>query len=322
MTLRYLLSCLLVGTATPFMFTACVDGGPNEVSNVQAVGDVASQKDPLAVDPQGSAQGSPISLENNRGASKGAHQEELIPITEAPELQDDEAGASVTDIKGTIPQLLRGSLRIGTESEIHHSQNKITDEQALSLAPSLFDDGTFYYSGGIGGKSYDVIVSKMCYGYQRNYVNSYTYDSSGGNCSVVRWYSDDPRDCRVVLHVGVPPFKNGRCAWQVYADDLGYLTYNASNTNSAQQNTTDTQFRLSAGQTLTAGTCGLSGASASGDTYLRVLNSSGQVVAQNDDACSSLSSYLVYTPPAEGYYVLRAGCFSSGSCSGTVAWVK
>ncbi|WNG57899.1 hypothetical protein F0U59_26455 [Archangium gephyra] len=102
----------------------------------------------------------------------------------------------------------------------------------------------------------------------------------------------------------------------------GPLTYNASNTNSAQQNTVNQTIALTAGQTLTLGTCGVTGSSFSGDTYLRLYNPSGTQVAYNDDACGGTGSNFTYTVPsgASGNYQLRAGCYSSNSCSGTAAW--
>jgi hypothetical protein len=100
------------------------------------------------------------------------------------------------------------------------------------------------------------------------------------------------------------------------------FTYSASNTSSATVNTVNRTITLSAGQRLTLGTCGVTGASFSGDTYLRLANPSGTVVVSNDDACGGVGSNFVYTVPsgAGGNYQLRAGCYSSGGCSGTVAW--
>lgn len=103
---------------------------------------------------------------------------------------------------------------------------------------------------------------------------------------------------------------------------VNYFDYSASNTNSAQQNTTNVTVNLLAGQTLTVGTCGITGTSASGDTYLRLTGPNGTFVAGNDDACGGLSSNFNYTVPAggAGTYVIKAGCFSSGSCSGRVGY--
>ncbi len=101
----------------------------------------------------------------------------------------------------------------------------------------------------------------------------------------------------------------------------GSFTYSASNTNNAQQNTTNRDLPLTAGQALSFGTCTVAGASGTGDTYLRLYNAAGQQVGGNDDACSQLS-YGTYVVPAGagGTYQLRAGCYGSGSCGGTVAW--
>jgi len=99
----------------------------------------------------------------------------------------------------------------------------------------------------------------------------------------------------------------------------GSFSYSASNTNSATQNTFNFDIAITAGQTLSIGTCGVSGASGSGDTFLRVFDGFNMQVAANDDACGVLS-FLAFTATTTGTYQVRAGCFSSGSCSGTVAF--
>jgi microsomal dipeptidase-like Zn-dependent dipeptidase len=99
----------------------------------------------------------------------------------------------------------------------------------------------------------------------------------------------------------------------------GSFSYSATNTNSAQQNTVNHNVMVSAGQTLRIGTCSVSGASGSGDTYLRVYGPGGTQVAYNDDSCGVLT-YLSYTASQTGIYQVRAGCYSGGSCSGTVAY--
>jgi hypothetical protein len=76
---------------------------------------------------------------------------------------------------------------------------------------------------------------------------------------------------------------------------------------------------LTAGQTLKVGTCTVTGASGTGDTYLRLYGVTATQVAFNDDSCGLLS-YLSYTATTSGSYQIRAGCYSSGSCSGTVAY--
>jgi len=102
----------------------------------------------------------------------------------------------------------------------------------------------------------------------------------------------------------------------------GSFYYSASNTSSANQNTTNVPVALPGGATFVVGTCGLPDASAIGDTYLRLFDANGQQVAASDDACGSLSSNISYTVPANagGTYTIRAGCYSSLSCSGTVAY--
>jgi hypothetical protein len=96
------------------------------------------------------------------------------------------------------------------------------------------------------------------------------------------------------------------------------FTFTATNTNSASQNTVNHDVNLVAGQTLRFGTCTVPGSFGTGDTYLRLFNGATQV-ASNDDACGVLS-YASFTATTAGTYQIRAGCFSSGSCSGTVAY--
>lgn len=95
------------------------------------------------------------------------------------------------------------------------------------------------------------------------------------------------------------------------------FNYSASNTNSAQQNTTNVNFNVNAGDRVTVATCGLTGASFTGDTFLRLFNGSSQVTF-NDDSCGGLGSSVTHTASAAGTLQVRAGCFGSGSCSGTV----
>ena len=112
---------------------------------------------------------------------------------------------------------------------------------------------------------------------------------------------------------------SGTAAWEISGPSANTLPFSASNTNSAQQNTVNQSIAVTAGQTLTIGTCGVPNSSFSGDTYLRLF-SGGSQVASNDDACGGLGSQLSYTAPSNGTVEVRVGCYSSGSCSGVVAW--
>ena len=71
------------------------------------------------------------------------------------------------------------------------------------------------------------------------------------------------------------------------------------------------------------GTCQVPGASATGDTYLRMsleILWNKFPVAANDDSCGGRASFIQYTAPGAGKYALSAGCFGSGSCGGTLAY--
>jgi hypothetical protein len=99
-------------------------------------------------------------------------------------------------------------------------------------------------------------------------------------------------------------------------------SYTAINTNNALQNTKNWSFFLYAGQLLSVGTCGVSGASTRrdpyDDTFLRLYGPSGLRVAYNDDACGGYGSKIVYRAPETGTYRLRAGCYEALECGGTV----
>ncbi|WP_223638244.1 trypsin-like peptidase domain-containing protein [Corallococcus sp. EGB] len=123
-------------------------------------------------------------------------------------------------------------------------------------------------------------------------------------------------------------YQNGSCAgtvaWemgQASAATQGSFNFNVSNTANATTGTANGYVTLAAGQTLSFGSCGVAGASGTGDTVVRLFNAAGQQVTFNDDACGSLSR-AAYTVPASagGTYQIRVGCFGNEACSGTVAW--
>jgi hypothetical protein len=94
-----------------------------------------------------------------------------------------------------------------------------------------------------------------------------------------------------------------------------------SNTNSDTQNYVQFAVDLTINHLATIGTCGVTGGSGSGDTYLRLMNPNGTQLAENDDACGLLSQLSVAVP-ITGTYVIRGGCFSNTTCSGTVGITK
>jgi len=57
-----------------------------------------------------------------------------------------------------------------------------------------------------------------------------------------------------------------------------------------------------------------------GDTYIRLVNNAtGVTLASNDDFCGAGGSQIAYTFTSCGRYSIYEGCFSTLSCSGTVA---
>ncbi len=105
---------------------------------------------------------------------------------------------------------------------------------------------------------------------------------------------------------------------------LALFDYTASNTNSALDANTSKDYiiHLGTSETVMIGTCGINESAHNGDTYLRLYDPNGSRVASNDNGSSEgcgKGSKLSYTAPAAGDYLIRAGCYSSSSCSGTVA---
>jgi hypothetical protein len=98
------------------------------------------------------------------------------------------------------------------------------------------------------------------------------------------------------------------------------FSFSTGNTGSATSNTVNHSIYLLAGETLTLGTCGVTGATGTGDTYLRLFGPSGTQAAANDDACGGRLSSFTFTASTSGIYLVRAGCYSSGSCSGKVVY--
>jgi hypothetical protein len=103
---------------------------------------------------------------------------------------------------------------------------------------------------------------------------------------------------------------------------LALFDYQASSsTNNATDPNTSADYwiSLNAGEAVMIGTCVLNESLYSGDTYLRLFNPSAVEVASNDDYCLGLGSKISYTPSVTGTFMIRAGCWSSTTCSGTVS---
>lgn len=102
--------------------------------------------------------------------------------------------------------------------------------------------------------------------------------------------------------------------------NTGTFNYSASNTAKATINTVNHTIQAFAGQIITVGTCGIAGASYSGDTWLRINGPGGNEIASLDDSCGGVGSNISLAATQSGAYTIRAGCYSNWSCSGTVAY--
>lgn len=152
-------------------------------------------------------------------------------------------------------------------------------------------------------------------------------NNAGGeeDCVVDRYLRPDG-------HVGTEEWYDRPCSephpficekGQVATTSNGSFSFSATNTSSGHQNTVNHSVFLTAGNVFTVATCGVPGASAAGDTLLRLLDPYGVEVARNDDfggVCGSKSSISLVLPHT-GSYTIVAGCYASGSCSGVVSFM-
>jgi hypothetical protein len=156
------------------------------------------------------------------------------------------------------------------------------------------------------GVSADLYQNSNRSGVLYHYENGPFWYSLGG------WANDDVSSIRIYARTPNAP-----------SDTHKTFTYSASGTNSATNAQTKTfeLGTLKAGMTVRVGTCSgggdLPSARATGDTYVRVLFN-GFEGAYDDDTCPSNASYVSYTLPYSGSVTIKAGCYSSLSCSGTV----
>jgi hypothetical protein len=102
----------------------------------------------------------------------------------------------------------------------------------------------------------------------------------------------------------------------ITAQEIALAEYSASNTNSATNASTTAQIPIAfnAGETIMIGTQGLTESTFSGDTFLRLRNSSLVDLATSDDSCATLASRLSFTAPSAATHTIWAGCFGGSSC--------
>lgn len=129
-----------------------------------------------------------------------------------------------------------------------------------------------------------------------------------------------PADGTYLVRVGC--FSSNGCSGTVAFTIQGSFNYSASQTSNATINTVNRSVYLRPAQRISFGTCGVTGASGTGDTFLRLFAPSGSEVAFNDDSCGLLSNLSYGVPSgAAGTHQIHAGCFSSFNCSGTVPYL-
>ena len=86
---------------------------------------------------------------------------------------------------------------------------------AAIAAEMLYWDEDYPRGGGLDGTSEDFDAGQDCGGMQRTRYEA-SLVAGKGNCSVVNWVTDDPKDCRVRVHIDVAAFGWAICRVQVY----------------------------------------------------------------------------------------------------------
>ncbi|HKO49742.1 MAG TPA: hypothetical protein VJV79_18560 [Polyangiaceae bacterium] len=141
---------------------------------------------------------------------------------------------------------------------------------------------------------------------------AYNDDACGGYGSQITYTAPSDHDVRIKFGCYLNEACTGTLSWTI---GVSKLEFAATNTSNAQLNTQD--YTIHAAGAITIGSCGLPGAVATGDTFIRLFSGSTEVAA-SDDACDGAGSRLSYrAPPGGGDYTVRLGCYSNSSCSGT-----
>ena len=246
---------------------------------------------------------------------------------------EGDGGVGVFYVPGTPPDaVFGGSLMNSCFNGTENGEFAASDLTALktlygaaprlgSVVPHVGDNRSF--GGNIFAENFSYVIGGACApGFVRAGTPSVQWTSQvGGFCTFQGWVNpENQHDCRALMLAHTAGgFFGGTCLSSVEQAQNSFA-YNTSNTSNATVNTVNQSVNLDAGKTLTVGTCGVTDASFSGDTYLRLVdNQTGALVALNDDACG-LGSRLTFTATTSSAFQIRAGCYSSNSCGGTVAW--
>lgn len=94
--------------------------------------------------------------------------------------------------------------------------------------------------------------------------------------------------------------------------------FSTSATASATYNVVYCSLSLCPDLTVTVSLCSSDGATCTGDTYLRIFNSTGSQISRNDDYCNSCS-YTVFLTASQSscqVYQIAQGCYNTAACSG------
>jgi len=148
-------------------------------------------------------------------------------------------------------------------------------------------------------------------------VNASIEGPGSGDTIVYRDYVDISVAVATPKGLVTPVVRNAESMDMIAIEQaIALAEYSASSTNSATNASTTAQIPIAfgAGETIMIGTQGITESIFSGDTFLRLRNSSLVDLATNDDSCGTLGSKLSFTAPSAATITIWAGCFGDSSC--------
>jgi len=141
---------------------------------------------------------------------------------------------------------------------------------------------------------------------------TYNDDACGGLGSQLTYTAPSAQ----TLTLAASCYGSAGCSGTVaFSKGVSNIPFSAANTYDGTQNTVDRTLRLVVGDKVTIGTCGLPGASYSGDTVASLFLGTTRV-SFNDNDCTGLGSRLGYRVTTAGDYTVRIGCSQNSACSG------
>lgn len=93
----------------------------------------------------------------------------------------------------------------------------LTPPAEVTAIETLYWEEDFPRGGGLDGINEEFETGPECGGLLRTRAEALVV-AGKANCAVVGWVADDPKDCRVRVHIDIDAFGWAVCRVQVYVD--------------------------------------------------------------------------------------------------------